>query len=97
MLIVMNTPLNCSTQDLLEAAIVQQRRLTIRCVSETGETAVHIKVLPIDINSQNGREYLTVLTTDNDGGILKLTIDTSHIRAFAALDSRQPAINFSKE
>lgn len=96
MLFVMNKPpLSCSTQDLLEAAIVQKRRLEITCDSENGQQITYHKVLPIDINSANGVEQLIILTTDNEGGILKLSIDTSHITAFSALDSLKPVIEFS--
>ena len=89
-------PLDCNTQDLLEAAIVQQRRLTITCEDPDGSHLTYIKVLPIDIQSCNGIEQLTVLTTDNEGGILKLTIDTSQIIAFSALDSLKPVIEFTR-
>lgn len=96
MLFSMNKPpISCSTQDLLEAAIVQKRRLEITCSTDTGEPITYHKVLPIDINSQNGVEQLIVLTTDNEGGILKLSIDTSQITAFSALDSLKPLIEFS--
>lgn len=88
--------MNCQTQDLLEAAIVQKRRLKISCVSTEGEKITYHKVLPIDINTLNGVEHLTVLTTDNEGGILKLSIDTSQINYFEAIDSKTPVIKFAK-
>lgn len=87
--------MNCHTQDLLEVAIVQKRRLKITCGSPEGEKTTYHKVLPIDIHTHQGVEHLTVLTTDNEGGILKLSIDTSLIEYFEAIDSKTPVIKFS--
>ncbi|MCB1583413.1 MAG: hypothetical protein R3E90_01375 [Marinicella sp.] len=88
-------PLDCNTQDLLEAAIVQKRRLSITCENTVGQHMTYDKVLPIDIRSSHGIEQLTILTTDNEGGILKLAINTSQIIAFSALDSLKPVIEFT--
>lgn len=85
--------MNCDTQDMLETAIVQKRRLKIVCQT-ADDLITYDKVLPIDINTENGVEQLTILTTDNEGGILKLSIDTSQILAFTALDTKLPAIKF---
>ncbi len=93
----MNKPLSCGAQDLLEAAIVQRRRLNLFCQSVDGKITSYTKVLPLDISSKNGTEQLTFLTTDNDGGILKLTIDTSDINKFEARDFLDPKISFQCE
>lgn len=90
------SPMSCHTQDLLEAAIVQKRRLRITCLSE-GEPIIYDKALPVDINNENGIEQLIILTTDNEGGILKLSINTSEILAFSALDSKTPLINYVRQ
>jgi hypothetical protein len=90
----MNTPFSCGGQDLLEAAIVQQRRLNIRCIDTAGYKVEHHKVLPVDIGTSDGVEWLTILTTDNAGGILKIRIDTSEIHSFQARDFLDPPINY---
>jgi hypothetical protein len=90
----MNTPLSCGGQDLLEAAIVQKRRLNIRCVDAAGYKVEHHKVLPVDIGTRDGIEWLTILTTDNQGGILKIKINTADIHSFQARDFLDPAIKY---
>ncbi len=96
MLSSMKKPLSCGAQDMLEAAIVQQRRLNISCHSpEEGHCTYH-KVLPVDINSVEQVEQLYFLTTDNNGGILKLSIDTAHITAFEAKDFKDPRIAYRR-
>ncbi len=93
----MNKPLSCDAQDLLEAAIVQRRRLNLFCQSSDGTVTSYTKVLPIDITSENGTEKLTFLSTDNEGGILKLHIETADINKFEARDYLDPKINFKRE
>lgn len=95
-LLIMNKPLSCGAQDLLEAAIVQRRRLDLNCESPDGEKHCYIKVLPVDINSKEGVEMLSILTTDNDGGILKLNINTADIKKFEAKDYLDPRIKFKR-
>ena len=96
MLLSMNTPLNCDAQDMLEAAIVQRRRLNITHQEIAGELATYKKVLPIDITTSNGKEKLTILTTDNQGGILKLALLTNGILSFEAKDFKDPRIHYNK-
>jgi len=93
----MNTPLNCDAQDMLEAAILQHRRLDVIYQPENGEITTFQRVLPIEINSQGGTEQLAILTTDNLGGILKLKLDTAGIHAFEAKDFKDPKIQYNKK
>ncbi len=91
-LLFMNKPLSCGAQDMLEAAIVQRRRINLTTSTlQAGQTR-YTKVLPIDIGSQTGEELLTIMTTDNQGGIIKLTIKTQEIIAFEADDFKDPRI-----
>ncbi len=92
----MNKPISCGAQDMLEAAIIQRRRLNLICHAETGEQAFFDRVLPIDIGTEDGIESLTIMTTDNDGGILKLSINTSDIEFFEAKDYQDPRIIYQK-
>ena len=90
----MNQPISCGGQDLLEAAIVQHRRLNIRCIDAAGYKVEHHKVLPVDIGNSDGCEWLTILTTDNQGGILKIKINTAEIISFQAKDFLDPVIRY---
>jgi hypothetical protein len=92
----MNQPLSCGAQDLLEAAIMQRRRINIICHRQDGEQALYDRVLPIDIGTQGGAEFLTILTTDNQGGILKLELDTAEIVSFEAKDFLDPRIHYHR-
>lgn len=93
----MNKPLSCSAQDLLEAAIVQRRRLNLHCKDETGQTVNHRKIIPIDIFTESGSEQLAFMTSDNHGGIIKLSINTELIVAFEAEDFLDPRISYSSQ
>ena len=84
----MNKPLSCGAQDMLEAVIVQKRRINLITVNNQGELNKFMKVLPIDIGSQKGNEFLTFMTTDNQGGIIKLAVNTAEIINFEADDLR---------
>jgi|GEM_PF-1149118 len=97
MLLIMNTPLNCDAQDMLEAAIVQRRRLDIIHQEIDGEIMTYTKVLPIDVNSYQGIEKLTILTSDNQGGILKRVLNTADIHSFEAKDFKDPRILYHKK
>ncbi len=97
MLLIMNTPLNCDAQDMLEAAIVQRRRLDVTQQCADGEVMTYTRVLPVDITSIDGIEQLTILTTDNDGGILKLNINTADILVFEAKDFHDPKIKYQNK
>ena len=90
----MDKRLNCAATDMLEAAIIQKRRLNLQCLDETGHVVAHPKVLPIDLNTKAGQEFLHFMTTDNGGGIIKLTINTAHITTFEADDFLDPRINY---
>lgn len=92
----MNKALSCGAQDMLEAAIVQRRRLDISCDRPDEGHCTYHKVLPVDIRSVQQVEQLTFLTTDNDGGILKLTVDTACITAFEAKDFKDPRILYRR-
>ncbi len=90
----MQKPLSCGAQDMLEAAIVQRRRLDISCDMPGEGHCTYHKVLPIDIRSVQQAEQLTFLTTDNDGGILRLVVNTAWITAFEAKDFKDPRIKY---
>ncbi len=92
----MNKPLSCGAQDMLEAVIVQKRRINLVYGVENGEQIKHSKVLPIDIGSEQGQEHLTFMTTDNQGGIIKLSISTDEIISFEANDFKDPRIQFNR-
>lgn len=92
----MNKPLSCAAQDMLEAAIVQKRRVTLIVNNESNEPIEYTKVLLLDINSTDGKEVITFLTTDNQGGVTRLSVNTAHIISFHANDSKQPSIHFKQ-
>lgn len=93
----MNIPLSCGAQDMLEAAIVQRRRLDLKCIGAAADTISYQRVLAIDIGSKEGVEYLTILTTDNQGGVIKIPINTADLISFEANDFNDPRIQFQKK
>lgn len=93
-IIVMNTKLPCGAQDLLEAAIVQQRRLDVVYLKNTGQAQDYVHVLPVDIASEQGVEWLTVMAADKSGRIQRLRFDTSQLLSFQADDELQPVIAY---
>ncbi len=93
----MKKALSCSAQDMLEAAIVQKRRLNLRCLDESGNTITHPKILPVDIFTDDGNELLIFMTTDKNGGIIRLKINTQLIMAFEADDFLDPRIIYNSD
>lgn len=93
----MKNSLSCSAQDMLEAAIIQKRRLNLQCLDESGHVVAHPKILPVDIDTRNGEEQLYFMATDNKGGIIKLSINTSYITAFEANDFLDPRIVYKSD
>ena len=91
----MRKQLNCAAQDLLEAAIVQKRRLNITC-QDGDEVMTYFKVLPVDIQTKDGTETLYIMTVDNQGGLLRLGIQTDCIEAFEAKDFLDPRICYQR-
>ncbi len=90
----MKNSLSCAAQDMLEAAIVQRRRLNLKCMGADAQTISYQRVLAINIGTTDGTEYLTILTTDNEGGIIKLPINTAELLSFEANDFNDPRIQF---
>lgn len=90
----MNKPLSCGASDMLEAAIIQKRRLNIVCQTQADGAESYQRVLPIDIETQSGKERLTFMAADNDGGIIKRSIDTADIISFEAIDFNDPRIQY---
>ncbi len=96
MLSPMNKPLSCGAQDMLEAVIVQKRRINLITTTEIGEVSKFAKVLPVDIGTQQGREVMVFMTIDNLGGIIKLSVNTDDIISLEADDFKDPRIQYSK-
>ena len=82
---------------MLEAAIVQKRRINLIATNEQGELSKFPKVLPIHIGTHKGHEMMTFMTADNQGGIIKLAINTRDIISFEADDFNDPRISFMKD
>jgi len=89
--------MSCGAQDMLEAVIVQKRRINLITINDEGELSKFPKVLPVDIGSHDGKECMTFMTTDNIGGIIKLSVNTADIISFEADDFKDPRIQFSKD
>ena len=91
----MNPKLPCGAQDLLEAAIVQRRRLNVVYVKNNGQTQRYAHVLPVDIGSEKGVEWLTVMAADKSGQIRRLRFNTAQLMSFQADDQLQPNISYN--
>ncbi len=92
----MNGQLPCGVQDLLEAAIVQKRRLDMVCLNQAGEEISYSRVLPIDIHSQEGIEWLHFIYADTDDNIRRVQVNTAHLVSFQAVDGRQPDLRYQR-
>ncbi len=90
----MNIELPCGAQDLLEAAIIQQRRLDVVYLKSNGQSQEYVHVLPVDIASKQGKEWLTVMAADRTGRIRRLRFNTSRLLSFQADDQLQPVIAY---
>ncbi len=90
----MTARLPCGAQDMLEAAIMQKRRLDIVCLNQAGEKISYSRVLPIDINSQEGIEWLHFIYADAGDNIRRVQINTAHIVSFQAVDDQQPDLRY---
>ena len=93
----MNPPLPCGAQDMLEAAIVQKRRLDIVCLNQVGDKISYQRILPLDINSREDAEWLSFMYADNKGSIRRVDINTAQILSFQAIDERQPTIQYRRD
>lgn len=77
-----------------EAAIVQKRRLDVVYLKNNGQAQNYAHVLPVDIGSEKGIEWLTVMAADKSGRIRRLRFNTSQLLSFQADDQLQPAIAY---
>jgi hypothetical protein len=93
----MNNQLPCDAQDMLEAAIVQRRRIDITWQKSVSETAMRKHVLAIDIATESAKEWLTLLVADESGGIERLRLNTARLLSFQANDEQQPIIRFQRK
>jgi len=93
----MNGQLPCGVQDLLEAAIVQKRRLDMVCLNQADDKISYCRVLPIDVNSQEGIEWLHFIYADADNNIRRVQVNTAGIVSFQAVDDRQPTIQYLRD
>jgi hypothetical protein len=93
----MAAQLPCGAQDLLEAAIVQKRRLDIVCLIQGGERIRYQHILPLDVFSREGIEWLSFMYADSSGDIRRVEINTAQIKSFQAIDNRQPDIHFQRD
>lgn len=92
----MNTSLPCGAQDMLEAAIVQKRRLDVVCLNQTGDEISYQRLLPLDIKSREGIEWLHFMYADSDGDIRRVEVNTARIKSFQAVDDLQPKIHYQR-
>lgn len=90
----MTSVLPCGAQDMLEAAIVQKRRLDVVCLNPDGEQISYQRILPLDITSREGDECLSFMYAEDKGGIRRVDINTSQLLSFQAVDERQPTIRY---
>ena len=93
----MTARLPCGAQDMLEAAIVQKRRLDIVCLNQAGDKISYQRVLPIDINSREGAEWLHFVYADAGGAIRRVQINTAYIMSFQAVDELQPNLRYYRD
>ena len=81
--------MNCQTQDMLEAAAVQRRRINLTYKGTNGQTAAHAAVVVLDVYTEGGEEYMSI----NDNGRI-CHIATALVTAFNAPDNMSPLISF---
>lgn len=93
----MKKMLSCGAQDMLEAAIIQKRRLNLVGSDDTGAVVSYPKIIPVDITTDAGQEQLVFMTSDNQGGIIRLTINTALIQSFEADDFLDPRIIYHQD
>lgn len=91
----MTAQLPCGAHDLLESAIVQRRRLDVVYIKNNGHTQHYAHVLPVDIASDKGVEWLTVMAADKSGQIRRLRFNTAQLISFQADDQLQPIIAYN--
>ncbi|KAA3651412.1 MAG: hypothetical protein DWP95_00625 [Proteobacteria bacterium] len=90
----MTAQLPCGAQDLLEAAIVQKRRLNLVCLNQADQQINYQHILPLDVFSREGVEWLSFMYADDHGGIRRVDINTAKILSFQAVDNRQPILQY---
>jgi hypothetical protein len=81
---------------MLEAAIIQKRRLDVVCLNQDGERISYQRILPLDIISREGVEWLSFMYADDKGGIRRVDINTSKLLSFQAVDDQQPNIDYQR-
>jgi len=82
---------------MLEAAIVQKRRLDVVCHNQAGQLIDYQHILPLDVFSREGIEWLSFMYADSSGDIRRVEINTAQIKSFQAIDNRQPDIHFQRD
>lgn len=92
------TTLWCSRYSALhqKAAIVHKRRLDVVCLDQDGESMVYQRVLPLDIQTREGNEWLTVMYADVAGDIRRVDINTAELQSFQAVDEQQPRLWYQR-
>lgn len=92
----MTARLPCGVQDMLEAAIVQKRRLDLVCLNQTDEAINYQRILPVNISTRAGIEWLSFIYADSQGGIRRVDINTAGIVSFQAVDDKEPVLNYQR-
>lgn len=84
--------MNCSTQDMLEAASVQRRRITLSYKTTNGQKQTINDAVVLDVYTEAGREMVTIRCSD-----VISHIESQRITAFQANDSLRPEILYPKQ
>jgi Rho-binding antiterminator len=76
-------PIACAAHERLEVAVLRRQRLNLAWRTEAGEERVET-VLPVDVATRAGAEWLTVKLVDGQAEVIRLD------RILSAMESAPP-------
>lgn len=65
-------PIACADHERLEFAVLRRQHLQLTWLSEDGRTRFCERILPLDVVTRDGAEWLTIKQTHGESEVLRL-------------------------
>lgn len=65
-------PIACAVHERLEFAVLRRQHLQLAWLGEDGRTQFRERILPLDVETRNGAEWLTIKQSNGESEVLRL-------------------------
>jgi Rho-binding antiterminator len=65
-------PIACAAHERLEFAVLRRRYLQLTWLDQDGRTRLSERVLPCDVETRDGAEWLTIVRPDGEPEVVRL-------------------------